>query len=320
MQSMDLSTLIGKPQEQQTQEQQAPQLSKEEYAALKKSERESVWARVDSHTEEVFKDGQSLQGLLDFAARCTPQSTRNLLILHEQNPEIRHPRTFEKWQEAGRSVRSGETGYTFFAEQEYERDDGTTASGYTLTKAFDISQTRGPQPVAAPQYQPEELLAAMVEQSPARLEISDQLPQGVQAQYVPGQRTIYVRNDMDENATFCAIAREQAHAGFDSVGRGYFRQAFAAQAYCAAYVVAQKFGVDTGVFHFDKVREACKNLSTQDKRGFLGDVKAAAYSINRAVQRSFRDMEQSIAADGFSVEGAKPAKAAKSKAEKKPER
>ena len=69
-----------------------------------------------------------------------------------------------------------------------------------------------------------------MEQSPVPLAISDQLPQGVQAQYVPKQRTIYVRNGMDETATICAIAREQAHAGFDTVGSGYYRQAYAPQA------------------------------------------------------------------------------------------
>ena len=77
----------------------------------------------------------------------------------------------------------------------------------------------------------------MVEQSPVQLAISDQLPQGVQAQYVPKQHTIFVRNGMDETTTICAIAREQAHASFDTVGSGYYRQAYAAQSYCAARCV-----------------------------------------------------------------------------------
>ena len=160
----------------------------------------------------------------------------------------------------------------------------------------------------------------MVENSPVQLAISDQLPQGVQAQYVPKQRTIFVRNGMDETATICAIAREQAHASFDMVGSGYYRQAYAAQAYCAAYVAAQKFGLDTSAFHFDKVCQSYAERSADDKRGFLGDVKRAAYSINRDVQRSFRDLEQTIQPDEFSVAAPKPAKAAKAKSEKEPER
>lgn len=310
--------MIGKKQEPQPQQEQ-PQLSKEEYAAMKQAEREEVWSRVNAQADSVFKDDESMKGFLNFMANCTPQSTRNLLILYEQNPEITHPRTFDKWKEAGRSIRSGEKGYTFFAEQEYEKD-GIKANGYTITKAYDISQTRGPQPLPPQKHLPEEIIAAMVEQSPVQLAISDQLPQGVQAQYVPKQRTIFVRNGMDETATICAIAREQAHASFDAVGSGYYRQAYAAQAYCAAYVAAQKFGLDTSVFQFDKVCHSCAQLTPEDKRGFIGDVKRAAYSINRDVQRSFRDLEQAIQPDEFSVAAPKPAKASKAKAEKEPER
>lgn len=305
--------MIGKKQEPQPQQEQ-PQLSKEEYAAMKQAEREEVWSRVNAQADSVFKDDESMKGFLNFMANCTPQSTRNLLILYEQNPEITHPRTFGKWKEAGRSIRSGEKGYTFFAEQEYEKD-GIKANGYTITKAYDISQTRGPQPLPPQKHLPEEIIAAMVEQGPVQLAISDQLPQGVQAQYVPKQRTIFVRNGMDETATICAIAREQAHASFDAVGSGYYRQAYAAQAYCAAYVAAQKFGLDTSVFQFDKVCHSCAQLTPDDKRGFIGDVKRAAYSINRDVQRSFRDLEQAIQPDEFSVAAPKPAKA-----EKEPER
>lgn len=283
---------------------------------MKKAEREDVWARVDTQAQEVFRDDESMRGFLGFMARCTPQSTRNLLILYEQNPDITHPRTFEKWREAGRSVRTGETGYTFFADSQYEREDGTLADGYTLVKAFDISQTRGPQPLPAQQRLPEELIAAMAENSPVPLAVSDQLPKGVEAQYVPKQRTIYVRNGMGEAATVCAIAREQAHAHYDAVGSGYYRQAYAAQAYCAAYVVAQKFGVDVSAFHFDTVCKACADMDAQGKRGFISDVKRAAYAMGRDIQRSFREMEQAIQTDGFSVEDKKPARESKAKEDK----
>ena len=137
--------MIGRTQEQLQPEQ--PRLSREEYAAMKQAEREDVWARVNAQAEAVFKDDASMKGFLNFMASCTPQSTRNLLILYEQNPEITHPRTFEKWKEAGRSIRGGEKGVTFFADQEYEKEDGSRGNGYTITKAYDISQTRGPQPV-----------------------------------------------------------------------------------------------------------------------------------------------------------------------------
>ena len=268
---------------------------------MRKAEREELQARVDAQAQEVFRDDASMKGFLNFMAQCTPQSTRNLLILYEQDPTITHPRTFDKWKEAGRSLRSGVTGYAFYADQEYEREDGTKGSGFTITKAFDISQTRGQQPLPSQQRLPEEIIAALVEQSPVPLAISDQLPQGVQT------------------ATICAIAREQAHAGFDTVGSGYYRQAYAPQAYCAAYVVAQKLGLDTSAFHFDKVCQTCAGMEVQEKKGFISDVKRAAYAINRDMQRSFREMEQTIQPDELSVESPKPAKAPKAKEDKEKE-
>lgn len=109
---------------------------------------------------------------------------------------------------------------------------------------------------------------------------------------------------------------EQAHAHYDTVGSGYYRQAYAAQAYCAAYVVAQKFGVDVSAFHFDKVCKACADMDALGKRSFISDVKRAAYAMGRDIQRGFRDLEQTIQTDGFSVEDKKAAREPKAKEDK----
>ena len=60
-------------------------------------------------------------------------------------------------------------------------------------------------------------------------------------------------------------------------------------------------------------------MTSEEKRGFISDVKRAAYSIGRDMQRSFRDLEQTVQPDEFSVETQKPAKAPKSKPEKEKE-
>lgn len=85
-------------------------------------------------------------------------------------------------------------------------------------------------------------------------------------------------------------------------------------------MVAQKFGLDTSAFHFDTVCKNCAEMSADDKRAFLGDVKRAAYSINRDIQRTFRDLEQAIQPDEFSVAAPKPARASKAKTENAPDR
>lgn len=63
---MDLTNMIPNgATETQVPEQK---LSKEEYAALKKQEREEVWAEVDAQAQAVFQDGDSVKGFLDFMA------------------------------------------------------------------------------------------------------------------------------------------------------------------------------------------------------------------------------------------------------------
>ena len=61
---MDLTNMIpGGAGEEQAPEQR---LSKEEYAAMKKQQREEVWAEVDAQAQAVFQNGESLKGFLDF--------------------------------------------------------------------------------------------------------------------------------------------------------------------------------------------------------------------------------------------------------------
>ncbi len=60
---MDLTNMIpGGAGEEKTPQQQ---LSKEEYAAMKKQQREEVWAEVDAQAQAVFQNGDSLKGFLD---------------------------------------------------------------------------------------------------------------------------------------------------------------------------------------------------------------------------------------------------------------
>ena len=77
---MDLTNMIpGGAGEEKTPQQQ---LSKEEYAAMKKQQREEVWAEVDAQAQAVFQNGDSLKGFLDFMAQCNTQKTPNLLLIN----------------------------------------------------------------------------------------------------------------------------------------------------------------------------------------------------------------------------------------------
>ena len=215
---MDLTKFLG----QDTQEPSAQRLSKEEYAAQKKQEREEIWGMIDGKAQEIFQNGDSLKGFLDFMGQCKPQRTDNLFLLYAQNPEIRQIKTFEKWKEEGKVVKTGSKGYNFIVGQEYEKD-GVIQQGYSIQKAYDISQIRTKQPEEAEPKPMDQLMEALLTDSEVRIQIADNLPDKVQAQYIPNQRTIYVRNGMSENTTFHSISRELAYASLDHHDGSYSR-------------------------------------------------------------------------------------------------
>ena len=312
---MDLTKFLG----QDTQEQSAQRLSKEEYAAQKKQEREEIWGMIDGKAQEVFQNGDSLKGFLDFMGQCKPQRTDNLFLLYAQNPEIRQVKTFEKWKEEGKVVKTGSKGYNFIVGQEYEKD-GVIQQGYSIQKAYDISQIRTKQPEEAEPKPMDQLMEALLTDSEVRIQIADNLPDKVQAQYIPNKRTIYVRNGMSENATFHSISRELACASLDHHDGSYSRAGVSAQAYCAAYVTAQKYGVDVSGFSFDKVcqMQAFGQKDPKELRSFIQDVKSAAYSIGKQVDRNLGKSEQEFMTDEFAIPEEKTEKPAKSK--KSPER
>ena len=251
--------------------------------------------------------------------QCKPQRTDNLFLLYAQNPEIRQVKTFEKWKEEGKVVKTGSKGYNFIVGQEYEKD-GVIQQGYSIQKAYDISQIRTKQPEEAEPKPMDQLMEALLTDSEVRIQIADNLPDKVQAQYIPNKRTIYVRNGMSENATFHSISRELACASLDHHDGSYSRAGAAAQAYCAAYVTAQKYGVDVSGFSFDKVCEmqAFGQKDPKELRSFIQDVKSAAYSIGKQVDYNLGKSEQEFMTDEFAIPEEKTEKPAKSK--KSPER
>ena len=298
---MDLTNMIpGGAGEEKTPQQQ---LSKEEYAAMKKQQREEVWAEVDAQAQAVFQNGDSLKGFLDFMAQCNTQKTPNLLLIYGQNPEATVVKSYDYWKKEHRSPKSGVHGYTYMVSTEYEKD-GEMRTGYAIGKGFDISQMSGKPLEERPQRSMEELIHAVLKDQPVRMQIADNLPEGIPAQYIPKQRTVYVRNGMEANTTFHAVNRELACAALDQHDGNYMRKKVNAQAYCAAYVVGKRYGADVSGFQFGKVAEMQANgqKDSQELRGFLNDVRQAAYTIRNHMERNFGEQEQAFAKDDFSFE------------------
>ena len=318
---MDLTGMIQNPVEDQNSEQK---LSKEEYAALKKQEREETWMQIDGQAQSVFKDGASLQKFLDFmTGQYNMPKVPNLLLLYSQNPEVKLVKSFDEWKHDRRSLRTGVHGYTYIIDTKYEKA-GEMRSGYAISKGYDITQTKGRPLEERPQRDIHTLLEAVLKNQNIRLQIADNLPDKIQAQYIPNQRTIYIRNGMSEITTFHAINRELACAALDQHDGNYARNRVNAQAFCATYILGKRYGVDVSGFDLEKVAGIQEHgqKDPQELRLFLNDVRTAAYGIRGHIERNLREPEQQfVTEDTFTVgesEKKSPDKGKKSKNE--PER
>ena len=197
-------------------------------------------------------------------------------------------------------------------------------SGYAISKGYDITQTKGRPLEERPQRDIHTLLEAVLKNQNIRLQIADNLPDKIQAQYIPNQRTIYIRNGMSEITTFHAINRELACAALDQHDGNYARNRVNAQAFCATYILGKRYGVDVSGFDLEKVSGIQEHgqKDPQELRLFLNDVRTAAYGIRGHIERNLREPEQQfVTEDTFTVgesEKKSPDKGKKSKNE--PER
>ena len=189
---MDLTGMIQNPAETQGDGQR---MSKEEYAAMKKQEREDMWMQIDAQAQEVFRDGESLQKFLDFmAGQSNMPRVPNLLLLYSQNPDLHLVRSREEWRRENRYPQPDARSYTYIIQTEYEKD-GVTRQGYAVGKGFDVSETGGKPLEDRPGQSIQTLLGAVLKNQGTRLQVSDQLPEGVTDTYYNRENGVIYSQD-----------------------------------------------------------------------------------------------------------------------------
>ena len=150
---------------------------------------------------------------------------------------------------------------------------------YNVKRVFDISQTSSKVKPAKVQHDMRLLLKAMLNNAPCVVEISEKVPDGVGAIYNSEERKIYVRQGMDGPDIFRCLAQELSHAHMDR-DDNYTRSRNAFTAYCAAYTLCSRYGVDTKNFSFKTIPETIGNMEPQDVRSELGKVRDCANQIS----------------------------------------
>lgn len=246
------------------------------WAEQKQTRRQELYETIEEMANKTLTEPETLKEYLAMQARMGKMSMANTLLTVAHKPEATYVMSFDDWQQKGRSVQKGEKGfYVLEANGEYERVDGTLATSFDAKRVFDVTQTYG-KPVRERTAPPIRMaLKALMTDSPVPVQLADNVPESIVAQYSPEDNIVYVAKGCDGKELFFAISRELARA---EQGGDTFLCDCAANIACLRYGIPAKF--------CDRVPDEYAALEPRAKRGALGMVREAACSTIERVDRN----------------------------------
>jgi len=272
-------------------QQNGQQLSKEDYAAKKKEEREALFTLSDDTAMAVAGDGGKFGQYLDVQSKFDRYSAVNSLLIMAQESQLPNQSAsrlgdFDYWKDKGGSVMRNQTGIAILEPHNYTKEDGTQSVGYNVKKVFDVSQVdtrRMKAPPPPPTFTDRQILGALISKAPVQITGVETLPDGAGAIYDPQTDTISVRRGMEFADTFRSVAQELAYAdlttGPDMPSDPQF------SAYCASYMLCQKHGVDTQGFDFTDAPKVLDGMDAREVKGELSQIRDVAEDISGRMAR-----------------------------------
>ena len=258
---------------------------KAEWAAQKQAERKEAYELIDATCSEMAAGGDSFRQYLDVQGRFGRYSVNNAILVSAQKPDATQLKDKAAWKANRVYVDKDAQKITILEpSKEYTRDDGTKAVSYNAKAVYDISETSAKNRQEAPEPKSmRELVSAMIDASPVPFQPVDSLE--LPAFYDSEQQTIFVRTDLNEEQLFVSMSKEVAAAVFDfkhneSRGDSEFK------AYCVAYMVSSRYGVDTRGFRFDNLPKEYAEMETQDFKGELGSMRDVLGEIQTEMYKS----------------------------------
>ena len=253
---------------------------KDEWAAQKKQERENAFALIDETAQHMTNDGELFQSYLDVQAHFDRYSVGNAILITAQKSDATQLADFKGWKDNGVYIKKGESGIVLLEPgEEYTKDDGSIGVSYNSKKVFDITQTNAkPRESAGIKRDERMLLKALIHNAPCPIEISQQMPEGINAAYRPQDKKIFVRAGLDAGDIFRGLSQELAHAHLDK--GEYKRNEHAFTAYCASYMLCSRYNVAKDMFRFERLPENISTMDARSMRNELSKIRDVANEIS----------------------------------------
>ena len=258
---------------------------KAEWAAAKQAQRNEAYGLIDTTCEKMMTDGGTFRQYLDVQGRFDRYSVNNAILVSAQKPEATQLKEKSAWKQSRVYVNKDSQKIVILEpSKEYTRDDGSKAVGYNAKEVFDVSETS-----AKDRQQPQEaktmreLVSALIDASPVDFQPVAELE--IPAYYDSSQQMIFIKTDLSEEQLFVSMAKEVSAAVFD-FKHNESRDASEFKAYCVAYMVSTRYGVDTRGFSFDRLPKEFEGMDTQVFKGELGSMRDVLGEIQSDMYKS----------------------------------
>ncbi len=236
-------------------------------------------------------------------AKFHEYSYANTILIMTQRPGATRVNSYNRWQELGRQVTRGESGIKIFYPRRQKVDDPDTGEkkialvGFGIGNVFDINQTQGdplPEHPAVAEGEDSDERARQVNTRLSRWLIDEGLrleskafPGTAKGFYLPtgAQKAIVIRRgeavDPMNVAKTKTLVHEAAHYVADhapNLPKGDVETV----AESSAFVVMDRFGLDTGAYSFPYVAGWAKNTDVLKRN--LGEIQQVSHRLITAIE------------------------------------
>ena len=264
-----------------------PRLSKEDYAKMKKEEKDKVYKMLDDTSVEVLSDVGKYQEFLETQSRSNKYSTSNALLIYNQCPNASKLKDFNEWKAEGASVEKGKKGIYILEPYDYVDKDGNNRKSYNTKKVFDVSQTnKKDKAFKSFTKKPVDFAKNLIDSSHLECETVDLIPRSPNSAAfydVATNKLLVKRGVGDEVKIANDLAKEVAHIELAYKNEEYNRDDYEFKAKSIAYMICKKYGIDTTYIDIEQVPENLSTLEPKKSRNELGLMRLKLNDINNEI-------------------------------------
>ena len=267
--------------------------AKKSFAERMAEKKNQCYAMIDDACLNSVSSVDNLRQFLNVQSRFDKYSLNNALLIFAQKPDAVKVKDFDTWKKDDISIKKGAKSFMILEPSPYKGTDGKMHRGYNAKNVFDISDVEAsedaiPQPKS---YEQKQLVAALVHDAPVPVRKAEHSIGENDAIYDAKNKVVYFKAGLEFDTIFPAIAKALAHAEMAKDVENYRIGEHEFAARCSAYVLSQRYGVETRTVDVYGIPKNIETMEAEDVKKVLDDVHSNVKSINARMNESLEQTQ-----------------------------